>query len=97
MTDAKLAPIAEVVRDHDLDAVTFVPGPNFQRLFAANFHLMERPLVVIVLRSGEPVAIVPSLEMASFDALNFPGEAFPWADKLGYTNAFTAAAAALPT
>jgi Xaa-Pro dipeptidase len=92
--DPRLKPIYGILETEKLDAVAFVPGPNFQRLFAANFHLMERPLVVIVPKRGEPVAIVPSLEMASFAKLSFPGEVYSWTDEAGYQDAFAAAAAA---
>lgn len=78
-----------------LDAVAFVPGANFQRLFAANFSLMERPLVVIIARSGEAAAIVPDLELTSFEKLSFPGSVCGWKDEEGYQDAFHAAAAAL--
>jgi Xaa-Pro dipeptidase len=57
---------------------------------------MERPLIVIVARDQDPVAIVPNLEMASFDTLNFLGTVYDWRDETGYADAFTAAAAALP-
>lgn len=79
-----------------LDAVAFVPGPNFKRLFGRDFHLMERPLIIIIPREGDPVAIVPNLEMASFATLKFPGPVFDWRDEAGYDAAFAAAAKAVP-
>ena len=57
---------------------------------------MERPLAVIVSRDGEPVAVVPNLEMGSFKPLGFPGKIFDWRDEAGYMGAFMAAGAALP-
>lgn len=95
-SDLRLEPVYTILESEQLDAVAFVPGPNFQRLFAANFHLMERPLVVVIPCSGEPAAIVPDLELASFDKLGFPGNVFGWKDEEGYADAFEAAAASLP-
>lgn len=95
MTDSRLEPIYNVMRDHDLDAVAFVPGPNFRNMFVRDFHLMERPLIVIIPKVGSPVAIVPNLEMASFDTLDFPGEVFDWRDETGYADAFAKAGDAL--
>ena len=95
-SDTRLDPIYSILETEQLDAVAFVPGPNFQRLFAANFHLMERPLLVIIPKQGEPVAIVPDLELASFEKLAFPGNVFGWKDEEGYQDAFQAAAASLP-
>jgi len=98
MIDSRLNPIRAVMDHHGLDAVAFVPGANFRRLFAQDFHLMERPLVVIVPASVEAaaVAVVPNLEMASFEKLNFPGRVFDWKDEFGYNAAFAAAAEVLP-
>lgn len=78
-----------------LDAVAIVPGANFRRLFGVDFHQHERPLVVIAARDRAPLAIVPNLEMPSFDALDFPGEVFDWRDEDGYRGAFRAAASHL--
>ncbi len=96
MSDNRLQPLRAVMRSQKLDAVGFVPGPNFRRLFQRDFHLMERPLLVIVPAQGDPVAIVPNLEMASFDTLDFPGLVFDWRDETGYAGAFRQAAEALP-
>ncbi len=96
MTDQRLRPIYDAMKSANLDAVAFVPGPNFKRLFGRDFHLMERPLIVIVPSEADPVAIVPNLEMASFATLKFPGPVFDWRDEAGYDAAFVAAAEALP-
>ena len=76
MNDHRLEAVFQIVKEHQLDAVAFVPGPNFKRVFQQDFHLMERPLLIILPVSGSPVAIVPNLEMASFEKLRFPGQVF---------------------
>jgi len=91
-----LAPLHDILSRTRLDAIALVPGANFLRVFGKDFHQMERPLVVIVPAKGNPVAIVPNLEMGSFRPLGFPGEVFDWRDEDGYMGAFRAAAAALP-
>lgn len=91
-----LAPVQTVISASGVDAVVLVPGANFRRVFGTDFHQMERPLEVIVPREGEPVAIVPHLEMGSFAAIGFPGRIFDWRDETGYMDAFMAAGAALP-
>lgn len=96
MTDKRFQPILEIMDAAGLDAVALIPGPNFLHMFGRDFHLMERPLIVIVPKGADPVAIVPNLEMASFDTLNFPGAMFDWRDESGHADAFAAAAAALP-
>lgn len=96
MTDPRFEPVHDILRAAQLDAVAFVPGPNFFRLLGRDFHLMERPLVVIVPAQGSPVAIVPNLEMASFSTIGFQGDIFDWRDNDGYAGAFAEAARALP-
>ena len=91
-----LAPLLKLLADTGLDAVVLVPGANFRRVFGKDFHQMERPLAVIVPRTGEPVAIVPHLEMGSFTPIGFPGKVFAWRDEAGYMGAFMAAGEALP-
>lgn len=95
MTDHRLDVLKPVLAANRLDAMAFVPGSNFRRLFKRDFHLMERPLMVIVPARGEPVAIVPNLEMASFSAIDFPGAIFDWRDETGYRDAFRKAGDAL--
>lgn len=91
-----LAPLHDVLSRTGLDALVLVPGANFRRVFAKDFHQMERPLAVIVPRAGEAVAIVPNLEMGSFTPIGFPGRVFDWRDEAGYIGAFIAAGEALP-
>jgi Xaa-Pro dipeptidase len=92
----QLDPVHAILARTGLDAIALVPGANFLRIFGKDFHQMERPLVVIVPKSGTPVAIVPNLEMGSFTPLGFPGEIFDWRDEDGYMGAFRKAGAALP-
>lgn len=94
MTD--LSPLHAILAATKLDAIVLVPGANFRRVFGTDFHQMERPLEIIVPRDGQPVAIVPNLEMGSFSPLNFPGAIFDWRDEDGYMGAFMQAGAALP-
>ncbi len=96
MSDTRLIPLIESLKQRDLDAAALVPGPNFLSLFGRDFHLMERPLVVVVTADGKAAAVVPDLEMSAFDSLEFPGVAIPWRDQDGYTAAFDALAAELP-
>lgn len=89
MTD-RYEPLRVIARESQLDAIALVPGANFARLFGAEFHQNERPLVVVVPAEGLPSAIVPNLELASFEQLNFEGEVFDWKDQTGYQSAFDA-------
>lgn len=96
MADNRLRPLLDVLAEHKLDAAAFVPGPNFVSLFGRDFHLMERPLVVVVPAEGDATAVVPDLEMNSFSGLEFPGTVIAWRDQDGFDVAFDALADTLP-
>lgn len=77
-----------VARQASVDAIALVPGANFTRLFGQEFHQNERPLVIVIPAEGMPAAIVPNLELASFEQVSFEGEVFDWRDQTGYQSAF---------
>lgn len=85
-----------VARSLGVDALALVPGPNFTRLLRHAFYTNERPLVVIVPVDGAPAAVVPNLELGSFDLVGFEGAVFDWRDQDGYQHAFDALARHLP-
>ncbi|SHI65718.1 M24 family metallopeptidase [Wenxinia saemankumensis] len=95
MTD-RYAPLRQVARDLDVEAVALVPGATFTRVMGQSFGTNERPLVVIVPVDGAPAAIVPQLELQSWALTGFEGEVFDWRDQTGYTGAFEALARAMP-
>lgn len=82
--------LRDVAKALSLDAIAIVPGANFERIFNASFHQNERPLVVFVPASGKPLAVVPNLELGSFESLGFEGDVFDWRDQAGYQPAFDA-------
>lgn len=96
MTTPDFTDVYEILRANGLDAAAFVPGPNFTRLMGRDFPLMERPLVLLVPLEGDPIAIVPNLEMTSFVTLGFPGQVIDWRDQDGFEGAFKSLAVARP-
>ncbi len=88
----KLEEYRGIARHIGVDALALVPGPNFTRLTGHDFHSNERPLVIVIPADGAPAAIVPNLELRSFDLLGFEGEVFDWRDQDGYQPAFEALA-----
>ena len=92
--------IMKVIENNNLDAVALIAGPNMTYLTGADFHLMERPTVLIFSKNYKPVAILPNLEVDSFKALNFykevsdsheniyNAEIISWKDSEGFNDAF---------
>lgn len=95
MTD-RYSEIRALARALEVEAVALVPGPNFTRLMGASFHSNERPLVLVVPVEGAPAAVVPNLELASWELVGFEGETFDWRDQTGYRDAFAALARHMP-
>ena len=75
----------------NLDAIAVIAGPNMAYLTGGDFFLMERPTVLIFSKNQRPLAILPSLEVDSFQALNFDSEIVAWKDSEGYLDAFVKA------
>jgi len=64
----------------DLDWIALNPGPSLRYLTGLNFHLMERPVVVLVSNSGQVKLILPELERAKVANLPFDAEIIPFGD-----------------
>lgn len=88
--------LRKIATDLGVGAVALVPGSNFVRLFGQDFHSHERPLLVVIPVDGPPAAIVPNLEVRSFDLIGFQGAVFDWRDQTGYSAAFDALAQHMP-
>lgn len=64
----------------DLEWMALNPGPSLRYLTGLNFHLMERPLVFLVGKSGQVKVILPELERAKAANLPFDAEIIPFGD-----------------
>ena len=79
--------IYQILENYNLDAIALIPGSNFKYLTGASFPLMERPTLLIITKNKN-VAILPSLEVDSFNQLEIQSEVISWHDKDGYNSAF---------
>ena len=48
----------------------------------------ERPFMLVIPAAGDPAALVPNLELRSWDLVGFDGAVFDWRDQDGYDDAF---------
>ncbi len=87
---------AQVARDLDVDALALVPGANFTRAFTHPFMSNERPFLALIPAHGRGAAIVPNLELKSWELVRFDGVVHDWRDQDGYSAAFLALAQDLP-
>ena len=88
MSNQKINKLISNLEGQDLDALALVPGSNFKYATGGNFHLMERPTLLIVSKNNKPIVILPVLEVDSFSHLNIDADIFEWQDSDGYQLAF---------
>ena len=88
---SRIDKIMKAMQKGNLDAIAVIAGPNMAYLTGGDFFLMERPTVLIFSKNQRPLAILPSLEVDSFQALNFDSEIVAWKDSEGYLDAFVKA------
>ncbi|MDU9002741.1 M24 family metallopeptidase [Sedimentitalea todarodis] len=91
----RLSDYAVVAADLGVDAVALVPGPNFTRALTHSFMSHERPFLLVIPANGPAAALVPNLELRSWDLVGFQGVVFDWRDQDGYDAAFAALTAHL--
>ncbi|MEP1327039.1 Xaa-Pro peptidase family protein [Pseudophaeobacter sp.] len=87
-----LAEYRRLAKSLSVDALALVPGPNFTRALGHSFMSHERPFVLVIPAEGVPAAIVPNLELGSWELVGFDGTIFDWRDQDGYQAAFDALA-----
>jgi len=76
----RLSRLLDLINANHLNAVALNPGPSLSYLSGLNFHLMERPVVVMVGDKGQVKVILPELERAKVADLPFEAEIFTFGD-----------------
>jgi len=76
----RLSRLHNLMDANHLDAVALNPGPSLRYLTGLNFHLMERPVVVLVGSGSQVKVILPELESAKVADLPFEAEIIPFGD-----------------
>ncbi len=76
----RIEALAEQLAQRGLDWVALNPGPSLRYLTGLSFHLMERPVVVLVGSSGQVKVILPELEQQKVAHLPFEAEIIPFGD-----------------
>ena len=96
MTTSRLEQLRTSMQQAGLDAVALNPGPTFTYLTGARFHLMERPVVLLVPRQGDPAVVLPEFEQAKAADFPYKVSRFPYDENpAGWDAVFHKAVAAL--
>lgn len=74
------AKLANALQVSGLDALALNPGPSLTYLTGLEFHLSERPVVVIFIPHAPSIIILPNLEAAKLDAYPLPIKVFTYGE-----------------
>ncbi len=80
MSQARIDKLKAAMQAAGLDAVALNPGPTLTYLSGLQFHLMERPVLLIVPVEEEPAFILPELELIKTEALPFRAKSFAYGE-----------------
>lgn len=94
-SELRLGRLRAMMERHDLDVIALIPGANLRWLTGGVHYVMERPILWLLPRVGQPLAVIPKLEIPLFERHRIPAQLFSWTDKQGYDAAFSAAFASL--
>lgn len=96
MTQSRLDKLTASLRSSGLSAVALNPGPTLTYLTGVAFHLMERPVVLLVTADKDPVLILPELELPKLDLFSYKVQAFSYGENPAeWANVFRKAAQSL--
>jgi len=62
MNTIRMQRLVSLLEKHNLDGLALNPGPSLKYLTGLDFHLMERPTVLLVTAVGSSAIILPTLE-----------------------------------
>ncbi|MBE0682027.1 MAG: aminopeptidase P family protein [Anaerolineales bacterium] len=96
MTRSRLDKLTASLLNSGLSAVALNPGPTLTYLSGISFHLMERPVVLLVTPDKDPVLVLPELELPKVDLFPYKVQAFTYGENPSeWEDAFRKAAQAL--
>ena len=78
MTHPRLEKLYSAMAASGLDAVAINPGPTLAYLTGLSFHLMERPIVMLLSPGQDPAIILPEMETPKLGGLPYRAQAFPY-------------------
>lgn len=72
--------LIKILDKFSLTGLALNPGPTLTYLTGLHFHLMERPTVLLITKTGESAMILPELEKGKLKNVSVPIRAFTYQD-----------------
>lgn len=96
MTSPRLERLYQLMNEASLDGLALNPGSSLLYLTGLNFHLMERPTVLLFVPPAAPALILPELELQKGETSSVKLTLFPFGDNpQHWGDVFTQVAAVL--
>src|SRR5271157_1117335 len=80
MTTQRLNRLVNLLKSNGLDALALNPGQTMIYLSGLNFHIMERPSVLIVSADGKCALVLAELEKIKLNSASIPLQGFTYSD-----------------
>lgn len=80
MISKRLDTLRFCLKKKKISAVAVNAGPTLTYLTGLRFHLMERPVLLVVPVFGQPIIILPELEQRKLDGVSFQAEIFTYGE-----------------
>jgi Xaa-Pro dipeptidase len=80
MSETRLQRLETCMAEQGVGAVAVNAGPTLTYLTGLHFHLMERPVVIVFTLGGKPTIILPELEQAKLEQLQFPARIYAYGE-----------------
>lgn len=80
MPTQRFEKLAAVIANTELDAIALNPGPTLTYLTGLDFHLMERPVLLVYAPGKVPALILPELELQKTSGLSYPLNTYPYGE-----------------
>jgi len=80
MATNRILKLEKMMASSDIDVIALNPGPTLSYLTGLEFHLMERPTVLLISREKGMAIILPELEKAKLESVSYPIKTFFYGD-----------------
>jgi len=74
----RLNSIRKALNDSDVEAFVFNAGPSLRYFTGLDFHLMERPVILIISQEEDPCFVLPDFEKGKLSYVEFEHRAFTY-------------------
>ena len=80
MIRERINKVQKALSNSNLDALVLIPGASLVYTSGLHFHLMERPVVMIIKKGGTQAIILPELEMQKLTDLPYDIQKYPYGE-----------------